>query len=187
MPRTPAELREIIEAVAVRSTDSFSVCGEIFDVQSENHSIGALTSYLASVLYQRMYCRPESYRLRVGPDIRAMHVFVDKLSRANGGNGTWDPGWIVKAIEEDGTLVVHKERDDLTLWARPKQFRVTSGPTDLGSIGRLRVSKELRGMLPGYYVVLGDADQRGNDVGAPIGIVRFYWHLTAKASLLWIA
>ena len=187
MLRTTAELREIIEAVAIRSTDSFSVCGEICDVQSETNSIGAMTSYLANVLYQRMYCRPESNRLRLGSDARAMRVFVDNLSRANGGSGTWDPGWIVKAIEEDGTLVVHKQRDDLTLWARPEQFRATNGPADHGSVGRLRVSKELRGMLPGYYMVLGDADQRSNDVGAPVGIVRFYWHLTAKASPLWIA
>jgi hypothetical protein len=187
MLRTTAELREIIEAVTIRSTDSFSVCGETFDVPSGDNRISVVTSYLANVMYQRLYCRPERNRLGLGADPRATRVFVDNLSHANCGSGTWEPGWVVKEIEDDGTLVVHKQRDDLTLWALPDQFRPANGAAaGLGSVGRLRLGKELRGMLPGYYMVLGNADKGSEDAGAPVAIVRFYWHLTAKASPLWI-
>jgi hypothetical protein len=186
MLRTTAELREIVEAVRIRSTDSFAVCGEAFNVPSGDNRISIVTSCLANVLYHRMYCRPERNRPGLGADPRAARMFVDDLSRANCGTGTWEPGWIVKEIEKDGTLVVHKQQDDLTLWAQPEQFRPTNGGAGLGSVGRLRLAKELRGMLPGYYMVLGNADQGSEDVGHPVAIVRFYWHLTAEASALWI-
>jgi hypothetical protein len=187
MLRTTAELREIVEAVAIRSTDNFSVCGETFDVPTGDDKIEVLTLHLTNVLYQRMYCRPERNRSRPEADHREARVFVDDLSRANSGSGTWEPGWVVNEIEEDGTLVVHKQRGDLTLWARSEQFRSTDSPAVRGSVGRLRLGKELRGMLPGYYMVLGNADQRGDDDGAPVATVRFYWHLTAPAAPLWIS
>ena len=88
----------------------------------------------------------------------------------------------MKAVEEDGTLAVHKLRDDLTLWASPEQYRASEGAAVVGSVGRLRLDKELREMLPGYYMVLGDADQGRDDIGSSAPIVRFYWHLTAAAA-----
>ncbi|HWL38654.1 MAG TPA: hypothetical protein VNO75_00275, partial [Gemmatimonadaceae bacterium] len=56
---------------------------------------------LANALYQRMYCRPERGRSGLDGDTRAKRVFVDDLSRANCGTGTWEPGWILRALEED--------------------------------------------------------------------------------------
>jgi hypothetical protein len=41
-------------------------------------------------------------------------------------------------------------------------------------------------MLPGYYTILGDADQPTDDTGYSVDIVRFYWHLTAEISPVWI-
>jgi hypothetical protein len=181
MHRSASELREIVSAVQIRSPRSFSVVGEIIEIAPKEHDGDAVESRLATALYQRMYCRPESGRVGQSADTRAMRVFVDDLSRANQGRGAWESGWIVKVVEQDGTLVVHRRQDDLTLWASPEQYRSVHGNIAVGSIGRLRIGKELREMFPGYYVILGDADQ-GDDTGSSVAVARFYWHLTASAA-----
>lgn len=187
MLRTTADLDAIVEAVEIQAAGRFSILGEAFEVPSgDDDGVSEMAPPLANALYQRMYCRPE--RGRPGPDgdTRARRVFVDDLSKANCGVGTWEPGWIIRALEEDGTLVVHRQRDDLTLWAQREQFRPTHGKVGIGSVGRLRLGKELREMLPGYYTILGDADQPTDDAGSPVGIVRLYWHLTAEIAPVWI-
>jgi type III HopA1-like effector protein len=185
MRRSASELREIVDAVQIRSARSFSVVGEIIEIASKENDGDAVGSLLATVLYQRMYCRPESGRAVQSANTRAMRVFVDDLSEANHGRGAWEPGWVVKAIEQGGTLVVHRAQDDLTLWASAEQYRSGDRNIAVGSIGRLRIGKELREMLPGYYVILGDADQ-GDDIGSSAAVARFYWHLTASAAPAWI-
>jgi hypothetical protein len=174
------DLRQIAEAVEIRGVDEFSVCGERFDVDL---TTGDLVSSLTSRVYQLLYCRPRRDHVLYPLDSRATRVFVDELSRANEGNGTWDPNWQVRAIEDNGTLVVHKAAGDLTVWAHPDQFRALTGLT-IGCTGQLRVGKELRHMLPGYYLVLGDADRsQDRDQAA---VVRLYWHLTAAGASCWI-
>ena len=74
----------------------------------------------------------------------------------------------------------------MTLWAQPEQFRPLEGTVAVGSAGRLRLAKELREMLPGYYTVLGDADQPADGNGSQGSILRFYWHLTAEIAPGWI-
>jgi len=187
MRAVTAELREIVEAVEFRPAGSIAVSGETVELRAGDDGPGDPSSPLANVLYQRLYCRPQQERSGLGADNRAQRVFVENLSRANGGSGSWEPGWVVEALEDDGTLVVHRQRDGLTLWAQPEQFRPALGPVGVGSAGRLHVGKELREMLPGYYTILGEADQVDEDAGAPVAIVRFYWHLTAAGAALWIA
>jgi hypothetical protein len=186
MVRATADLSAIVEAVEIQAADRFSILGETFEVPSANGGLSAMAPSLANMLYQRMYCRPERGRPGFAGDTRARRVFVDELSKANCGTGTWEPGWVIEALEDDGTLVVHKQRDDLTFWAQPEQFRPMHGRIVVGSVGRLRLGKELREMLPGYYTILGDADQPTDDTGAPVDIVRLYWRLTAEISPLWI-
>jgi hypothetical protein len=41
-------------------------------------------------------------------------------------------------------------------------------------------------MLPGYYTVLGNADQPNRDDETPLAIVRFYWHLVAAVAPPWV-
>lgn len=187
MVRATADLGAIVEAVEIQAADRFSILGETFEVPSGDGGVSAMAPPLANMLYQRMYCRPERGLSGFAGDTRARRVFVDNLSKANCGTGTWEPGWVIETLENDGMLVVHKQRDDLTLWAQPEQFRPLHGRRNVvGSVGRLRLGKELREMLPGYYTILGDADQPTDDVGSPVDIVRFYWHLTAETSPLWI-
>jgi hypothetical protein len=136
---------------------------------------------VATALYRRLYCRPRLAGGRIWTDSRARRILVDELSRANCGIGTWEPGWSVTVIEEGGSVVVHKHNDGLTLWARPDQFRPVDGVLAVGTVGHLRVGKELREMLPGYYTAIGDAETPADAV-----MVRLYWHLTAELAPAWM-
>lgn len=185
MQRATADVREIVQTVAIHAVGRFSVSGDSFEVPTAG--VEAMTSLLASVLYQRLYCRPSCERVVPGGDTRAARVFIDRLSQANCGTGTWEPGWVVRAAEDDGTLAVSKRGDDLTLWARPAQFRPVNGTMAVGSVGRLRLGKELREMLPGYYTALGDADQPAQADGSQPKTLRFYWHLTPEIAPGWIS
>jgi hypothetical protein len=192
MPNCVAELREMIRAVAIHSVTSFSVGEDTLELPpgelgdgGDSGRAGLLTARLADMLY-RLYCRPQRGRTVAAAGHRAVRSFVERLSEANCGRGTWEPGWVICAVEDDGALVVHKQTDDLTLWARPDQFRPSSGAVGPGAVGRLQLGKELREMLPGYYVVLGDADQEDHDLNSPLPMVRFYWHLAVDGAELWV-
>ena len=186
MARVTADVREIIGAVHIYDRSRVEVLADILEVSSTDGSTDEMRDLLAGALYQRLYCRPSGTPPIFSPDTRAVRVFVDNLSRANSGTGTWDPGWVVTAVEDDGTLVVHKHPDDLTLWASPRQFRPAGGTAGVGSVGRLSLGKELRAMLPGFYTILGDADQPDGYAQLPADMVRLYWHLTSHAAPLWI-
>ena len=185
MARPSKDVLEIVDAVTIQSDTRCTVLGRPIEVDDDAPPGDALHSLLAAELYQRLYCRPSRLPRSTESDYHATRSFVDTLSRANGGHGTWDPGWVVTAIGEGGGLVLHKHADDLSLWAAPGQFRAAGGTVGVGSVGRLALGKELREMLPGFYTVLGDADMPGTspESGA---IVRLYWHLRAEAASKWI-
>jgi hypothetical protein len=180
VPRAATEIREMVEAVDIRSAGNFFVGSERFEAAAEKTETSELVFRLANALYQRKYCRPVEGSFQMTQNARALRVFVEQLSHANCGTGTWESDCVIEKIEADGTRVVRRRRDDLLLWARPQQFRPTSGESTVGSAGRLWIGKESREMFPGYYAMFGDAD-RAN--GAQI--VRFYWHLTAQGAQLW--
>jgi hypothetical protein len=187
MQRPVSDLRDLVDAVEIHSATTFSIGEERFNASAANDAPVDLASTLASALYSRKYCRPIPTSFTpIAPDPRVARVFVEHLSHANCGSGTWESGWMIQAIEADGTLVARRQRDGLLVWARPEEFRPANGVTGVGSAGRVRVPKELREMLPGYYAAFGDAD-RSADVGSrPVDLVRFYWHLTSDVARDWI-
>jgi len=187
MQRPAADLRELIEAVEIHSATAFSIATERFDASRPAGEKVDFASTIASALYARKYCRPTQTLLApMASDPRVARIFVDQLSHANSGSGTWESGWVVHAIEAEGTLVVNRLRDDVMVWARPDEFRPASGETTIGGIGRVHVPKELREMLPGYYGAFGDADRSADDSAHFLDIVRFYWHLTSDVATEWI-
>jgi len=186
MPSVSSDVSEIINATTIRSVDRFVVADSVCDVPSDVDGDVGLTSLLANALYRLMYCRPTTNSVARAIDTRAARVFVDELSSANCGTGTWEPGWRIETVEPDGTLVVANQRDDLTVWAQPWQFASANAARHAGILGRLHVGKELREMLPGYYTALGDADQPVTDGGTAVELVRIYWHLTADGAATWI-
>jgi HopA1 effector protein family len=170
----------MVEAVHIRSAGNFFVGSERFEAPAEKTETSELVFRLTNALYQRKYCRPVQGSFQMAQNARAVRVFVEQLSHANCGTGTWESDCVIEKIEADGTRVVRRRRDDLLLWARPHQFRPTIGESTVGSVGRLWIGKESREMFPGYYAMFGDADRANGEQ-----IVRFYWHLTPQGAQLW--
>jgi hypothetical protein len=103
--------------------------------------------------------------------------FVETLSAANGGNGCWEAGWQVVAVNGAEVVV---SRDGLTLWVRPQDcLAPAGGEITPGLRVSLRFPKEFLSISPGFYMVQGDEPLAGAP-GSPL--VRFYWHLTPEAA-----
>lgn len=187
MLRPPADLRDILNAVTIDSPAAFSIDGERVDLPDDAAPREQLAASLANALYVRKYSRAGASSLRPPvSNARAARVFVEGLSQANCGTGTWEPGWVVQAVEPDGILVVRRAHDEILVWATPDRFRSTTGSCTEGTAGRVRNPKELREMMPGYYAVFGDADRNIDVVPSASDVVRFYWHLTSEGARLWI-
>jgi HopA1 effector protein family len=129
-------------------------------------------------LYARLYTQPTP--IGAPADFLAQRDHISALSAANNGQGSWEPGWQVVGQEPDGRFSVRK--DDITFWVGPDGLRVRSGEPAAGDYCRVRVAKEMRSLIPGFYCAVGDGDE--NDArDAPAPLVRFYWHLTAQAAV----
>lgn len=165
MSRAGAELVEIARSAAVISESSFALGGATHQAPSREGK-PQLLEELCNALYGHYSRRPARGRAPVAP--ANSRRFLLRLSSANSGNGTWEPGWRVAGREEDGRVKV--TRDGLTLWAQPEQI----APLTAEGMVRLRVGKERRAMVPGFYLAIGDAAEPEK---APAVITRLYWHL----------
>ena len=141
-----------------------------------------VVSALASDLYIEQYVRPSS-TVRSQSEISAERDFLASLSAVNTGHGTWEPGWKILKVDRDGRLAVAK--DYLTLWVQPSDLRTSQHPLELGDYGRVRIPKEFRHLLPGYYLAIGDGDA-GHLHDRPEPMVRFYWHLKVSGAVPFI-
>jgi len=186
MRRPATELRRLVERVEIRSRKSVSLAGEIIELDDAQSEESTFTDFLSAALYRRFYCRPSRGGVMGPPDPRAVRMFVEALSSANCGNGCWDAGWVVEAIGADGAIQVRKPGQQLRFWASGTDFRGDGGEPMPGETGRVRIGKELREMLPGFYMALGEADRPYRSPARPRAMTRFYWHLTAQAAAPWI-
>ncbi|MBV9124061.1 MAG: hypothetical protein JO112_11940, partial [Planctomycetes bacterium] len=135
---------------------------------------------LVDDLYLRLYVRaPDTGSAPA--DLPGRRDFLAALSAANHGRGSWDPGWVLQTVAEDGRVAVRK--DGLIVWTTPEGLRLGAGALQAGASCRVRVAKELRGWQPGYYWAIGDADQ--DDPPGPL--LRLYWHLIPQAAVAYMA
>ncbi len=133
-------------------------------------------------LYARLYTRPSHNGAPA--DFLAQRDHISALSAANNGRGSWEPGWQIVGLEPDGRFAVRK--DSITFWVGPDGLRVRRGKPTTGDYCRVRVAKEMRSLMPGFYCAIGDGDE--NDTrDAPAPLVRFYWHLTIRAAVPYMA
>ncbi|HKI34291.1 MAG TPA: T3SS effector HopA1 family protein [Gemmataceae bacterium] len=181
------DLLAVSDAVEVVSPTRYVFRGEAREAapggEQPDGANAPLLTALENELYFRLYIRPVA-----GPAAPAAPLaerdHLAALSAANNGRGTWEPGWTVGALDEDGRLAVTK--DGLTFWARPEDVRVHGGVPRAGEFCRVRVGKELRHLMPGYYVAIGNGDER-DPRDDPEPLVRLYWHLSAPAAVSFVA
>ena len=68
---------------------------------------------------------------------------------------TWDPGWKIVKILRSDTIIVYK--DGLNLWAKQYEFVPENFNYEKGNMGYLRIGKEFRELIPGFYFAFGNA------------------------------
>jgi HopA1 effector protein family len=190
MSAVHSDFLAVFEAVKVLSPTSYSVLDETREFPPSAPSDldptrpapdPAFLSGLEGDLYSRLYTRPTPTD---GPaDFLAQRDHVGALSAANSGRGSWEPGWKVVGLEPDGRFAVSK--DDVTFWVGAEGLRARDAMPAPGDFCRVRVPKEIRGLMPGFYCAIGDGDEDSGD--APSPLVRFYWHLTASAAIPYMA
>lgn len=171
----PNDLLVIARAVAIESPTRYSLLGEPREVPPPEEG-GAtapppLVQILETDLYVRLYSR---LYLRSGlaapagagdPLRLAQRDHVNALSAANDGTGTWEAGWRIASIDEDGRAAVIK--DAVTFWVSPEGLRARRLAP--GEPCRVRIGKELRNFVPGFYVAIGNgpAEPAGGPAGEP--------------------
>lgn len=137
-----------------------------------------LSFMLRQQLYQNFYTRGWAM-----PTVRAAaqtapslaSPFVDALSAANAGQGSWQGGWTIRALHPNGIVASH---GGLTVAAQPDEYRLDDGaPLVAGADVCLRFPKEARRISPGFYMAEGDLVP-----GVQDGIVRLYWHLRPEGA-----
>jgi hypothetical protein len=185
------ELENITGSIKIISDTSYTFQGQLY--MSQQIGTGqsktelpspqkSLTLTLADMLYWFFHCRrtsfPKSWNLD-DDHYNDVQDFVGTLSEANTGNGTWDPGWEVLKVVNDRRITVYK--DGLKLWISPQQFGALKDNKmdniQVGKKGFVRMPKEFRELLPGFYVAIGnesEIDEKNTT------IVRLYWNITAK-------
>ncbi len=194
------DLGRVVDALTIRSERAYTLLGAERDFSAgipapapqdpggergPSGELHPLVRVLASDLYATMYTRggPQGHRFRPS-DYYTVRAFVDRLSQANCGTGTWERGWKIVEVDEDGRVEVAREW--IHLWVTPAQLRVREGIVAPGRPCRVRVGKELRELSPGFYMAIGDGNESDPDDEGP-RLVRLYWNLTAGAAIDFLA
>ena len=188
-----ADFEAIAENFVVRSATAYLCGGELRQLVEPPAALPeadpasptqepAVLRALESEIYGRFYVRPEPPP-RVPNDLASHRDFINALSAANCGIGTWEPGWRIVRQEADGRLVVW--RDGVCFWVPAERVRRSGGQKE-ADFCRVFVPKELRYLLPGFYYAVGNEPPgEDRDSGAPL--VRLYWNLRADAALRYMS
>ncbi len=171
------DLAEAASRAEIVSPTAYAIGGERREVANAEFLLPALEQEM----YARLYTRAGN-RAATPSDFTAQREHVAALSAANNGRGTWEPGWRVEEIDDDGHIGVR--RDDITFWTTRQGVRTSSGRIHAGDFCRVWVGKEMRNLVPGFYFAYGNGDVGDRDVQEPL--VRFYWHLTPGSAVRYI-
>ncbi len=130
---------------------------------------------IAAILYENAYCRlRKPYAAPSSPDEKPR--FVAELSLANRGTGHWQTGWTLVDTDGDRCVVA---KSGLRFYASRSDVR-----TRAQNVCRVRIEKEMRALVPGFYCAIGDAD--GSD-DPDVPLLRLYWNLRAGAATKYVA
>jgi hypothetical protein len=184
MIRLHDDLLTVLDSVEIISPTAYKLQGQPRDVPVDAGGAGRppLVFFLENDLYGTLYTRPAAPYSAKAADSIASRDFVAALSAANGGRGTWELGWTIRYLDEDGRVAVDK--DGLTFWVSPAGLRTIDGGVELGASCRVWVTKELRNLIPGFYLAVGNGEAEFDRTGtANDPLVRYYWNLTVGAAV----
>jgi hypothetical protein len=180
MSRYREQVAEALDAVTVRGAAQYVWMGRtsrrlpaaLLAAMDDGERRGFLVACLREELYASFYCHGRAVRARWGEPQPAVadRRLADALSEANCGRGGWQNGWTVEAIVGDEAIVA---RAGLRVRAALADCRANGAGLAAGAPVALRVPKELPGLSPGFFTILGDAvDDEPSDA-----VVRVYWNL----------
>jgi hypothetical protein len=119
---------------------------------------GYLVASLQLHLYRHFYCQGAAVPTSAVEDAQSsrneVDLFLERLSAANAGQGHWEDGWTVLAVDSDGVLA-HNGRLAVRV---PTALCRVDDRAELGA-GRtvaVRQVKEHRRLSPGFYMALSD-------------------------------
>jgi hypothetical protein len=179
------DLRAVMDAVRIESPTAYAVGGvrrELRAAAEDESQEAMLLSTLEADVYGSLYVRPTRTGA-VHASISVQREFLNQLSGANTGAGTWEPGWRIVSALEDGLVEVRK--DEVSFWVPPHELRTQTKRIKRGEFCRVHVGKEMRQLVPGFYFAIGDGDAANDDRTDPL--VRVYWNLTADAAIPYMA
>jgi class II lanthipeptide synthase len=132
-----------------------------------------LVAGLREELYASFYCHggPVPARWGTPEHLAADRALATAMSEANQGQGSWEPGWTVERCEGEGAVVATTR---LRARIPISECRALDGAVRPGADIAVRLPKELPGLSPGFYSVLGEtaANQESSS-----GTVRVYWNV----------
>src|SRR5215203_3895529 len=159
------QLNSAINAVEFHSATVFSWFGKrspsLIPRIEREISPGAARKFLQytlqSRLYSHFYCTSWATPAR---DDEAQHrlsgvpSFIERLSDANSGKGSWSDGW--ERADLDGLMpgLVAAKRGGLLLLSGDGEYKQDAGDGTL----HLRFGKERLAESPGFYMAVGDLD-----------------------------
>ena len=187
-----SELDSIVQTTKIKSEKSFTIGNQRYDFtfseknkydnldlkNETNFQINALLDALKNHLYQIFHCRQSGNQQQMftAHNYSDNRNFVEMLSNANTGIGTWEPGWEVYKIERNERLVVKK--NGINIWLHPYQFLPLDGNhIEIGSKGYVSMVKEFRDLLPGFYMANGNISLEEHS-----SIVRIYWNIVSDGA-----
>ena len=183
MSRFHAQLAGALDAVAIHRSGVCSWYGRRLArmptvALSEAAARAHIVAVLEQVLYGSFYCPGAAVPAPAEPrpPLRRDPDFVDALSSANAGRGSWESGWRVGG-RADHELVVLK--DGLRVAANRSETRTPGGEPEIGGRVQVRMPKELLYASPGFYTAISDielAPEAGHTM------LRLYFHVTAAGA-----
>ncbi|WP_168880029.1 T3SS effector HopA1 family protein [Rhizobium sp. P28RR-XV] len=192
------DLLAMAEAAEVLSPTTYRVLGSVRNLECTLTAIdhgdrhlntrSQMVRALQDDLYVQLYVRPT----QAAPshvNTFAQRSLVNTLSSVNGGRGGWESGWIMveQSKGRDGYAAMRK--DGVTFMVPRNDIRGHSGHLQAGELCRVRIGKEIRNLMPGYYIAIGDGDPgHGTRASASVNpaLMRLYWHLTAQGAVPFI-
>lgn len=157
-PRLPAPLRRAIDPGVARS-----------------HLLFLLRSHLYNNVYRVGEARPTPPEVGEASVPSQETDLAGQLSRANRGQGSWEPGWVVRQ-RDDGLVALR--RAGLEVWVTPADCLTSSSvPLGPGTAVALRLPKESFGASPGYYIATSDEPLNWDRAAT---LVRLYWNVAPE-------